>query len=74
MVAKIIQNIANDVEFGKKEAFMEPFNPMITEYKPMYQTFLRNLVRQNFFSTHLFSQQSNQRKIFNQWNYRSDWT
>eukprot|EP01126_Amoeba_proteus_P063649 TRINITY_DN8790_c0_g2_i4.p1 TRINITY_DN8790_c0_g2~~TRINITY_DN8790_c0_g2_i4.p1 ORF type:complete len:728 (-),score=149.19 TRINITY_DN8790_c0_g2_i4:71-2254(-) len=43
LVVKIIQNIANDVTFGKKEAFMEPFNGMIQDYKYMYQSFLRSL-------------------------------
>lgn len=65
MIAKIIQNIANDVEFGKKEPFMEPFNPTIAEYKPMYQAFLRNLVCSFHYNLLIFSLRSTLLKTYN---------
>jgi len=43
LLAKVIQNMANQVEFGQKEEYMTPFNPLVTEYIPKVQHFLEEL-------------------------------
>ncbi len=34
LVSKVLQNLSNNVPFGKKEAFMEPINEFIENYRP----------------------------------------
>ena len=40
LVTKIIQNLANRVNFGAKEAFMEPFNALLEKYRPKIDAFV----------------------------------
>ncbi|XP_052099193.1 ras GTPase-activating protein 1-like [Mytilus californianus] len=43
LIAKALQNLANLVEFGAKESFMEVINPFIKKNKPRMVMFLDNL-------------------------------
>ena len=43
LVAKILQNLANNAEFGTKEAYLEPFNSFVTDNLSKLNLFLRNL-------------------------------
>lgn len=53
---KMLQNMANQIEFGQKELFMVHFNPLLEELTPKIQTFIQSLVSHNltFFLTLLF--------------------
>ena len=41
-IGKIVQNVANGLEFSK-EKYMIPLNPMVSEYIPRMKDFLDNL-------------------------------
>jgi len=43
LIAKIIQSIANNLEFGQKEAFMIPLNHLVIDYIPKVQHYLNEL-------------------------------
>lgn len=43
LVTKVLQNLANEQAFGKKEAFMEPLNDFIIKNKPKLATFYSNI-------------------------------
>ncbi len=43
LVAKVLQNVSNGVEFGKKEEFMIPFNPLINEQIPRLAAFFESV-------------------------------
>ena len=43
LVAKVLQNLANDVEFGKKEAFLTPMNTFIQRNRANLQEFFVRL-------------------------------
>lgn len=43
LVSKVIQNLANGVRFGQKEAFMEPMNAFIDRQTPAYNTFIQDI-------------------------------
>eukprot|EP00003_Mantamonas_plastica_P031155 TRINITY_DN7974_c0_g1_i3.p1 TRINITY_DN7974_c0_g1~~TRINITY_DN7974_c0_g1_i3.p1 ORF type:complete len:331 (-),score=104.25 TRINITY_DN7974_c0_g1_i3:22-1014(-) len=43
LIAKILQNLANNVEFGQKEPYMTPCNPFVLGNKDRYRTFLEQL-------------------------------
>jgi neurofibromin 1 len=40
LISKVIQNVANEVEFGDKEAYMMPMNSFIKENVLRMKTFL----------------------------------
>jgi len=44
IVSKVIQNLGNNVEFGKKEAYMIPLNDLILEYLPVVKNLYDELV------------------------------
>jgi Ras GTPase-activating protein 1 len=43
LIAKILQNLANLVVFGKKEVYMEPCNEWILKQQPKMKIFLDSL-------------------------------
>eukprot|EP00002_Diphylleia_rotans_P027163 TRINITY_DN5435_c0_g1_i4.p1 TRINITY_DN5435_c0_g1~~TRINITY_DN5435_c0_g1_i4.p1 ORF type:complete len:582 (-),score=134.45 TRINITY_DN5435_c0_g1_i4:72-1817(-) len=43
LVAKILQNIANGVHFGEKEAYMVALNPLIEAYIPQIHAYLEQI-------------------------------
>jgi hypothetical protein len=43
LVSKVIQNLANGVRFGQKEAFMEPMNAFIDRQTPAYNAFIQEI-------------------------------
>ena len=43
LVSKSLQNLANGLEFGSKEQFMQPMNDFIKENTPAVQQFFDNL-------------------------------
>jgi len=43
LISKILQNLGNGVEFGKKEEYMIPLNDLIQHYLPIVQTFFDEL-------------------------------
>ena len=43
MISKILQNLGNGVQFGKKEEFMTPLNDLIDYYLPLIQDFFDRL-------------------------------
>ena len=49
MIAKCLQNLANLVEFGAKESYMEVVNPFILKNKERMVVFLDHLSVSNFF-------------------------
>lgn len=52
MIAKCLQNLANLVEFGAKESYMEVVNPFILKNKERMVVFLDHLsVRTQFLQT-----------------------
>lgn len=54
LLAKILQNLANNVQFGGvKEFFMEPLNPFLDKSKDRLNDFLENLTRVDNLSEHL---------------------
>ena len=40
LISKVVQNVANEVEFGDKEAYMMPMNAFIKENIPRMKCFL----------------------------------
>jgi len=53
-LAKILQNLANNVQFGGvKEFFMEPLNPFLERSRDRLNDFLENLTRVDNLSEHL---------------------
>lgn len=44
LLSKVLQNQANNVQFGAKEQFMMPFNSLMTEYNEGMGTFLQGVV------------------------------
>jgi len=54
LLAKILQNLANNVQFGGvKEFFMEPLNPFLEKSRDRLNDFLENLTRVDNLSEHL---------------------
>ena len=45
LLAKVVQNLANLVEFGEKEGFMAPLNPFLVENMGRMKVFLKGLGR-----------------------------
>lgn len=43
LISKVVQNVANEVEFGDKEAYMMPMNGFIKEYIPRMKHFLGDI-------------------------------
>jgi len=43
LLTKIIQNVANGVQFGAKEQFMTHFNGLVTEFTPQMTDFLASI-------------------------------
>lgn len=43
LISKVIQNLANELEFGDKEAYMMPMNVFIQQNIPRMKEFLTNL-------------------------------
>jgi len=43
LVSKVLQNVANGVEFGLKENYLTPLNPFIRESQPLYHSFISSL-------------------------------
>lgn len=43
LIAKVVQNLANNVLFGAKESFMFPLNDFLTENIYRVTTFLRDI-------------------------------
>jgi len=43
LVSKVIQNLANGVEFGGKEPYMVPLNSFLKQYRPKFEEFLSSL-------------------------------
>lgn len=55
LIAKIVQNLANNVLFGAKEPYMFRLNDFLTQNIYRVTTFLREIsVRQNLFSSSFF--------------------
>ena len=50
LIAKVIQNLANLVGFGEKEAFMSPLNPFLVENFGRMKSFLLSLGKEEFVS------------------------
>ena len=50
MIAKCLQNLANLVEFGVKESYMEVVNPFILKNKERMVVFLDHLSVRDLFS------------------------
>ncbi|KAL6075747.1 Ras GTPase activating protein ira2 [Balamuthia mandrillaris] len=46
LAAKVLQTMANQIEFGEKEAYMKPMNDFIAEYQPRMNDYLYSLVHQ----------------------------
>jgi len=44
IISKVIQNLGNNLEFGKKEAYMIPLNDLIVEYLPRVRDLCDKLV------------------------------
>jgi len=45
LIAKVLQNLANGVKFGQKEAFMIPLNDFIESNQASYRKFLEEISR-----------------------------
>jgi len=48
LISKSLQNLANGLDFGSKEVFMQPMNSFISENTPAVQAFFDNLAVRNF--------------------------
>lgn len=49
LISKVIQNLGNGVEFGKKEEYMLPFNDLIIEKTPEVNAFFDELAVNIFY-------------------------
>jgi len=62
LIAKVLQNLANGVKFGQKEAFMIPLNDFIESNQASYRKFLEEISR----SLLRFLSHKNKSKLINQ--------
>lgn len=66
LLSKVIQNLANGVEFGQKEPFMLPMNTFLTEFRAPYDTFVDSVaVRRLVQNVSNFARQTEQSYLSN---------